>query len=206
MDTGFLIFVLVAMLVAFVFVYTQKKDNLKVIIEKVDVPSRSVETKTIVQPVVPAVTNYGGSGGYDPRNPPPPARVYDTPADLTGMAPPGVPAIPIQIPTRGLPEQFQQMGVLSAQGGTDTSASPERTLLPLFGRRIATSRERYNYYTRTDGFNPIQVPVSFKNRNCDDDNGCDEIMKGDSVGVPLLGKTFVATVYRLNAPRYIPIV
>ena len=99
MDTGFLIFVLVAMLAAFVFVYTQKKENLKVIIEKVDVPSRVAETKTVVQPVVPAVTNYGSGGGYDPRNPPPPARVYDTPADLTGMAPPGVPAIPIQIPT-----------------------------------------------------------------------------------------------------------
>jgi hypothetical protein len=204
MDTGFLIFVMVALLGVFVFVYTQKRDNIKVIIEKVSAPAPTPEPVRAVQ-VAPAVTNYN-TGGYDHRNPPPPARVYDTPADLTGMAPPGVPAIPIQVPTRGLPEQFQQIGVLSGQGGTDTSASPERTLLPLFGRRVAASRERYNYYTRTDGFNPVQVPVSFKNRNCDDDNGCDEIMKGDSVGVPLLGKTFVATVYKLNAPRYIPIV
>ena len=195
---------MVALLGVFVFVYTQKRDNIKVVIEKISSPAPVQEPVRAVQ-VAPAVTNYN-TGGYDPRNPPPPARVYDTPADLTGMAPPGVPAIPIQVPTRGLPEQFQQIGVLSTQGGTETSASPERTLLPLFGRRVAASRERYNYYTRTDGFNPVQVPVSFKNRNCDDDNGCDEIMKGDSVGVPLLGKTFVATVYKLNAPRYIPIV
>ena len=96
------------------------------------------------------------------------------------------------------------MGVLTAPGGSSTSASPNRTLLPLLGRRSANSRDRYNYYTRTDGLNPIQVPVSFKNRGCDDDTGCDEIMSGDTVGVPLLGQTYTATVYKYNSPRYIP--
>jgi len=122
------------------------------------------------------------------------------------MPPPGVPVVPIQIPTRGLPEQFQQMGVLTSPGGSATSASPNRTLLPLYGRRTASGRERYNYYTRTDGYNPVQVPVSYKNRTCEDDNGCDEISTGDTVGVPLLGQTFVATTYKYNAPRYIPLI
>ena len=143
----------------------------------------------------------------DPRYPPPPDRDYDSPPDTRGfIPPPGVPVIPIQIPTRGLPEEFRQMGVLTAPGGSSTSASPNRTLLPLLGRRVASSRERYNYYTRTDGFNPVQVPVNFKNRPCDDDNGCDEIMNGDTIAVPLLGQTFVANVYKLNTPRYIPLI
>jgi hypothetical protein len=52
----------------------------------------------------------------------------------------------------------------------------------------------------------MQVPVSYKNRDCQDDNGCDEITSGDTVSVPLLGQTFVATTYRYNLPRYIPYV
>jgi len=139
--------------------------------------------------------------------PPPPERSYETPVDTAGFyPPPGIQVVPIQVPTQGLPQEFQQVGVLSTPGGSSTSASPNRTLLPLFGRRVAVSRERYNYYTRTDGFNPVQVPVSFKNRNCEDDNGCDEISNGDMISVPLLGQTFVSTVYRYNIPRYIPVV
>jgi hypothetical protein len=143
----------------------------------------------------------------DPRYPPPPDKNYEMESDTRGfIPPPGVPVIPIQVPTRGLPEEFQQMGVLTAQGGSATSGSPNRTLLPLLGRRVAVSRDRYNYYTRTDGFNPVQVPVSFKNRGCDDDNGCNEIMNGDSIAVPLLGQTFIATIYKNNTPRYIPLI
>jgi hypothetical protein len=114
--------------------------------------------------------------------------------------------VPIQVPTQGYPEEYQQMGVLTAQGGSSTSASPNRTLLPLFGRRTATGRDRFNYYTRTDGFNPIQVSLNYKGRQCDDDNGCDEIFSGETVSVPQLGQTFVSTVYKYNVPRYIPVV
>jgi hypothetical protein len=138
---------------------------------------------------------------------PSPDRDYDSVPDLRGfVAPPGIVAVPINVPTQGLPQEFQQMGVLTAPGGSSMSASPNRTLLPLLGRRSAASRDRYNYYTRTDGLNPIQVPVSFKNRGCEDDTGCDEIFSGDTVAVPLLGQTFTANVYKYNTPRYIPLV
>jgi hypothetical protein len=96
------------------------------------------------------------------------------------------------------------VGVLTAPGGSETSASPSRTILPLFGRKLITNRDRWNYYTRTDGINPVQVPVEFKRRKCDDDTGCDEVMDGDSVAVPILGQSYVASVYRYSTPRYIP--
>lgn len=138
---------------------------------------------------------------------PSPDRDYDSVPDLRGfVAPPGIVAVPINVPTQGLPQEFQQMGVLTAPGGSTMSASPNRTLIPLLGRRSAASRDRYNYYTRTDGINPIQIPVSYKNRGCEDDTGCDEIFSGDTVAVPLLGQTFTATVYKYNTPRYIPLV
>jgi len=111
----------------------------------------------------------------------------------------------VNIPTQGYPDTFQQVGLLTTPGGSDMSATPTRTLLPLFGRKLAIHRSRWNYYTRTDGMNPVQVPVQFKRRNCEDDNGCDEIMDGDAVAVPLLGQSYTAKVYRYSTPRYLPL-
>ena len=142
----------------------------------------------------------------DPRfGPLSPEKSYYVTPDVRGQPlPPGGGAIPINIQTQGLPDSFQQLGVLTAPGGSETSASPTRTVLPLFGRRTVYSRDKWNYYTRTDGINPVQVPVQFKRRNCDEDTGCDEILNGDSVGCPVLGQSYVANVYRNSTPRYLP--
>jgi hypothetical protein len=146
----------------------------------------------------------------DPRfGPLAPEQSYNTPPDLRGfpsrpiMA--GGGAIPVNTTTRGIPDQFQQIGVLTAPGGSATSGSPNRTILPLFGRSI-DNRNRWNYYTRTDGINPVQVPIQFKRRNCDDDLGCEEITEGDSVGVPVMGQSYTASIYRYSTPRYLPVV
>ena len=148
----------------------------------------------------------------DPRfSPLSPEQSYETQPDIRGF--PSVPiaagvgpVMPINTQTRGYPDTFQQVGLLTAAGGSDNSASPTRTILPLFGRKLITNRDRWNYYTRTDGMNPVQVPIQYKRRNCDDDNGCEEIMEGESVSVPVLGQSYVANIYRYSAPRYIPMV
>jgi hypothetical protein len=118
--------------------------------------------------------------------------------------PAGIGAIPVNVRSRGLPEQYQQIGVLTAVGGSSSSATPNRTIIPLFGRPAIGNRDRWNYYTRTDGLNPVQVPLRFNNRACDDDNGCNELFDGDSVSVPLMGQSYNATIYRNSTPRYIP--
>jgi len=147
----------------------------------------------------------------DPRFAPlSPEQSYGRNPDLQGfptrpMAA-GIGAIPVNIQTRGIPDQFQQIGVLTTPGGTETSATPNRTILPLFGRAIDSARNRWNYYTRTDGINPVQVPVQFKRQNCEDDTGCDEVINGDSVGVPIMGQSFTASIYRYSTPRYLPVV
>jgi hypothetical protein len=138
-----------------------------------------------------------------------PEQVYNVPPDIsTGNPLPAGAAsvIPINVQTRGYSDTFQQIGVLTAPGGTETSGSPNRTILPLFGRKLMANRDRWNYYTRTDGMNPVQVPVQFKRRDCDDDTGCDEVLNGDSVGVPILGQSYIANMYRYSTPRYIPVV
>jgi hypothetical protein len=108
----------------------------------------------------------------------------------------GVPGIP-SIASRGRVGPVQQVGILTGEGGSSSSAAPDRTILPLYGRELDPRRSRWNYYTRTDGANPVQVPVRVQNRVCDDDtNGCNEIYSDDSVHVPALGRSFKATVYR----------
>jgi hypothetical protein len=106
----------------------------------------------------------------------------------------GIPALATRGPAAG---PVQQVGILTAEGGSATSAAPDRTILPLFGREMDARRGKWNYYTRTDGTNPVQVPVRYRKRLCDDDtNGCEEISNDDSVHVPALGRNFTATVYR----------
>jgi len=219
MDNGFVAFVIVVLGALLIGVYLHNKGSATVAVaEAVNQKKvvhfaepieqvRIIKSDDVGQVNVPAMEFREHQREFNRQKPTAPERDYSGPSDIRGfIPPPGVPVIPIQIPTQGLPEQFQQVGVLSAPGGTATSATPNRTLLPLFGRKVAVAKERYNYYTRSDGINPIQVPVSFKNRNCEDDNGCDEITSGDTIGVPLLGQTYVATTYRYTLPRYIPYV
>jgi len=162
------------------------------------------------QPEAPRIPRALPVINPDPRfSPLPPEQLYNTPPDIsTGNPIPAgaTSAIPINVQTRGYSDTFQQIGLLTTPGGSETSGSPNRTILPLFGRKLMANRDRWNYYTRTDGMNPVQVPVQFKRRDCDDDTGCDEVMNGDSVGVPILGQSYIANIYRYSTPRYIPVV
>ena len=116
--------------------------------------------------------------------------LYPEPVQRIGV---GIPPIAV----RGPASPYQQIGILTGEGGSAGSAAPDRTILPLYGRELDSRRSRWNYYTRTDGNNPVQVPVRVKNRVCDDDtNGCDEVYSDDSIHVPALGRSFKATVYR----------
>lgn len=116
--------------------------------------------------------------------------LYPEPILRYGFAPPS-------LASRGPVGPVQQVGILTAEGGSSSSAAPDRTILPLYGRELDSRRSRWNYYTRTDGSNPVQVPVRVGNRVCDDDtNGCNEVYSDDSVHVPVLGRSFKATIYR----------
>jgi hypothetical protein len=199
MDTGMMILaVIVVGILGFIAyqIYCNQR------MHKHHVEQEAAKPTIVVVSQQPAVQQPALQVPVDPRfSPPPPEQVYNTGPDLRGFRGTGV---PINQPTRGIPEDYQQLGVLTAPGGTETSGSPTRTILPLFGRKLITNRDRWNYYTRTDGLNPVQVPLEFKRRKCDDDTGCDEIMEGDNVSVPILGQSYVANVYRYSTPRYLP--
>jgi hypothetical protein len=71
-------------------------------------------------------------------------------------------------------------------------------LLPLFGRRSLSSRDRYNYYTRTDSYNPIPIPLEIQGRDCQDQVGCPELYNGDKVRIPTLNETGEITIYKVR--------
>jgi hypothetical protein len=137
----------------------------------------------------------GGGGGGDDRytRAPEPLRTWQSPPDLRGaMIPPG--AVPINVSTRGLPQAYQQMGIIKSG----------EQLLPLYGRQTAYRSDRYNYYTRTDTYNPIQLPVRFQRRDCMDSIGCEEMFGGENVSISGIGKEGRVEVYKFDGPTYIP--
>uniref|UniRef100_A0A6C0DE94 Uncharacterized protein n=1 Tax=viral metagenome TaxID=1070528 RepID=A0A6C0DE94_9ZZZZ len=136
------------------------------------------------------IINKGGDSRYDRA--PQPLRDWMSTPEFPPRG--GLTSLPINIPTQGLPESFQSVGIINVG----------EQVLPLYGRRTAGGRDRWNYYTRTDTYNPVPVPVQFQRRDCMDDVGCNEIMSGEDVKIEALRKEGKTNIYRFDGPKYIP--
>ena len=145
------------------------------------------------RPQAPTILNVaaGGDSRYDRA--PQPLRDWNAGPEFPPRG--GIASIPINIPTQGLPERFQSVGIMT---------TPDGQVLPLYGRRTATSTDRWNYYTRTDTYNPVPIPVSYKKRDCMDDIGCNELMDGEEVKSFGTGAEGKVHIYRMDGPKYIP--
>ena len=142
-------------------------------------------------PQPPAVMiQHGGDSRYDRA--PQPLRDWMGRPEFPPRG--GLTALPINIPTQGLPESFQSVGIINVGD----------QVLPLYGRRTTGGSDRWNYYTRTDTYNPVPVPVQFGRRDCMDDTGCQEIMSGEDVKIEALHKEGKTNIYRMGGPKYIP--
>jgi hypothetical protein len=131
-----------------------------------------------------------GESRYDRA--PQPLRDWMAPSEFPPRG--GIASIPINIPTQGLPESFQSVGLITVDGA----------IWPLYGRRTMGGSDRWNYYTRTDSFNPVPIPIRFQKRDCMDDVGCQEILSGEQVKIEAVGKEGTTKMYRFDGPKYIP--
>ena len=122
---------------------------------------------------------------------PPLRRSPDMPAVSTGL-------MPINIETRGATPDVQQVGILSNANND--------TILALYGRPAYRGSRKWMYYTGTDKFHSIKLPVTKNGRDCTGDHGCEELYDGDTVSVKGYDGSFQVTIYGLDAPRYIPYV
>ena len=105
----------------------------------------------------------------------------------------------VQVPTRGYPSAYQQIGIL-------TSDSRQDMILPLMGRRTTTARDKWQYYTTSNsGSIQTKLPVSLNGRSCTSDTGCNEIFNNDTVYVEGYKDVFRATVYENMGLSYNPV-
>jgi hypothetical protein len=118
--------------------------------------------------------------------------------------------IPINIPSRGPFQTYQQVGILSKDEIADPNKIPgnnnDSNILPLFGRPTYSGSNRWNYYTTSDKFQAVKLPINIEGRKCTDDLGCDELRDGDMVTIPSYNGRFRVEIYDFDKPRYIPFV
>ena len=105
--------------------------------------------------------------------------------------------IPINIPTQSLNTNYRQIGILTRVNGGEV-------ILPLMGRPLFRNRDKWNFYTMNDKNSMIKLPISFKNKSCTSQQGCDNVYDGDTVYVEGFNDVFRVTIYDNNVMEYIP--
>ena len=105
--------------------------------------------------------------------------------------------IPINISTTATDSVYRQVGILTRIGGAEM-------ILPLMGKPLYVSRDKWNFYTMKDSNSMIKLPITFKGKSCTNEYGCDNLYNGDVVYVEGYNDTFKATVYDNQVSRYIP--
>jgi hypothetical protein len=101
--------------------------------------------------------------------------------------------LPINIRTRGEPNEYQNIGLLNASGSDDVK--------PLYGRRVYRGANMWNYYCLLNDHIQVKLPIIRPN-NCLDERGCTELMNGDEVMVNNV--TYIVELYPYSDFRYIP--
>jgi hypothetical protein len=105
---------------------------------------------------------------------------------------------PINIHTQGCHSTYRQTGILTRLNGDGEN------ILPLMGKPLITSRDKWNYYTMTDKNNMIKLPITHKGKSCTSEYGCDSMYNGDTVYVEGYNDAFKVTMYENNTMQYIP--
>jgi len=105
--------------------------------------------------------------------------------------------MPINVPTHSVDTHYRQVGILTRAGG-------QETILPLMGRPLFVSRDKWQYYTMSDKNNSVKLPVSAGGRSCTGEYGCSGLGNGDSVYVEGYNDSFNVTMYDNATINYIP--
>lgn len=105
--------------------------------------------------------------------------------------------VPINIATQSVDTTYRQVGML-------TRITGQQTILPLMGRPLFTSRDKWNFYTQSDQNNSVKLPITFKGKSCTNEYGCDDVSNGDTVYVEGYNDAFKVTLYDNAQAKYLP--
>lgn len=110
--------------------------------------------------------------------------------------------IPINQTTRGQQSPYIRVGSLHEISPIDTS---KPVILPVYGSRTYPRSTKWQYYTFTDQYNKVKLPIyNNKQKNCQNEYGCEELESGDVININAYSKNFKFEKYIVNSPKYIP--
>ena len=129
--------------------------------------------------------------------------------DSPFIFPPPPPArrVPINVSTNpsAVDASYRQVGILTPHHHHSGHGKEDKNrIIPLMGRPLFVSRNKWQYYTMTDKTNSIKLPILYKGRSCTNEYGCDELMGGEHIYVEGYGEAFKVTKYDNDTIRYIP--
>ena len=102
--------------------------------------------------------------------------------------------LPINIRTRGEPNEYQNIGLIKKISDMDD-------VKPLYGRRTYRGSNMWNYYTVLNDHIQVKLPI-MRTNNCLDERGCSEIQSGEEITVN--NETYKVELYPYSDFRYIP--
>ena len=124
------------------------------------------------------------------------------------------PGVPINMATNTgatVNASYQQIGLLTkadtdnrSKSGSSSSSDP--VIMPLMGKPLFTSRDKWLFYTISDKNNAMKLPIIIKGRNALSEIGVDNVYTGDTVYVQGYNDQFKVTLYENSAPQYIPFI
>lgn len=101
----------------------------------------------------------------------------------------------IDIPTRGYPDNFTQVGILIKQG--HSRKNEQNKILRLFGRNKFPSSNKYEYYTAINsGLDQIKIPIDNKRKN--------ELFDDDVIYIRELKDSYRVNLHKFDEPKYYP--
>ena len=196
--TLLLMFIIIGILVFFIYVNTKdsnKNINNRIIIDQTK-PSNS-SSPSFMSTLLPSwpYNNVQQDVLLNPYSPPYKDERYYV------QGPPI--KVPINISTNigAVNTEYRQMGIMTPLNG-----SSKDNILPLMGRPLFTSRDKWQYYTISNQHNNVKLPISFKGRSALTDYGVDQIFSGDTVYVEGYNDAFKVTTYETDTIRYLPFI
>ena len=111
--------------------------------------------------------------------------------------------VPINVSTNvgAVDTTYRQLGMM-----TPLSGNNKDKILPLMGRPLFVSRDKWQYYTMSDQNNSIKLPISRNGRSCTTEYGVDKLYNGDTVYVEGYNQAFKITTYDNEVIKYLPFV
>jgi len=120
-----------------------------------------------------------------------------------GYGGPGIPPgrVPVNIPTNigAVDVGYRQYGIL-----TPIRGSTKDSILPLMGRPVNTSRQKFQYYAISNQHNNVKLPIIVRGRSGTTEYGVDELFSGERVLVEGDKVPYVVKMYDNDSVRYIP--